>query len=336
LQDVRYSAYFLILPFFLSTIKRLRDVRLVTASLKVCAVVLAAAYAAVQLAIASGLLSVEAVRDFAANTADFAPRLTPEISGSVPFEFQVFFYSGFVYLGVGVILFSLGRSLTSKLVAVSLLIVLFCTLTRGFLVALGAVVLVYATLNRRSIGKSLVVFSVMATVAGVSLILSEDAIRERSDNIRTETTMAVLDQITPTSLLLGHGFGAGVPLESRFLWEQRKFSYIHMENAFAEVLHKQGLVGIAFYAFILVIVTRLYFEIRKVGSLRATAEQFFLGTVYIYVVSIFNPYVTNSIGMGFVCLAIAVLSALRQRARKLTALERHLRMYPLTPERIRV
>ena len=321
--DLRYYAYFLSLPFFLVTVRSTKVIRLLRRLIKWCAVTLAIAYGAVQLLIMSGMLSADALRAFADNTADFTPRAAPEVSSVLPFDFQVFFYSAFVFLGIGVIFYVRDKSLLSKCISVFILFMLFCTLTRGFVVGLGGVVLVYVALNRRAaLRNALLVLSMLALVTA-SLAISTDAGRELSDTLRMRTITAVFDRLTPETLLWGHGFGASVPADARNAAELKKsryfqdeIRYLHLENSYVEILDKQGLVGLSFYAAVLIVIIRQFVRLRN-SPHRVLAEQFFLGTIYIYLVSLFNPYITNSIGMGFVCVSIAALAALQADVRRM-------------------
>jgi O-antigen ligase len=82
-----------------------------------------------------------------------------------------------------------------------------------------------------------------------------------------------------------------------------------MENSYAEVLHKQGMLGLGFYLALLVVVVRAYRLARERAD-PITANTLLSGVLYIYLLSTLNPFITNSIGMSFVAMALASLEAL--------------------------
>lgn len=320
--DLRYYACFLSLPFFLVTVTSLKVVLLLRKLIRWCALALAVGYGGVQFLIMVGILNAGTVRAFTDSTADFTPRAAPEIRLISPVDFQMFFYSGFIFLGVGVILYACEETRASRALAAFVALMLFCTLTRGFIVSLGGVALLYAVLNRRSPLRNILLVITAAVFSIASLIVSTDADRELSDTVRMRTMTAVLDRLTPGTLFWGHGFGKNAPADARNAEELRKFKLLHVENSYVEVLDKQGLLGLSFYAAVLVVVTRQFLRLRRTQH-HIVAEGFFLGTVYVFLVSMFNPYVNNSIGMTFVCISIATLAALEQDVRRTVVLKAH-------------
>ena len=114
--------------------------------------------------------------------------------------------------------------------------------------------------------------------------------RESGDQLRVLTIEQVVDRITPFSFLFGHGFGNGVPIRE-----------VHMEMSYLEIFHKQGIIGLSFWTYLLYSICRYYKQV--VGKYRRIAGAFFISASLIYVQSLFNPYLNNPIGMSTVLLA---------------------------------
>ena len=117
----------------------------------------------------------------------------------------------------------------------------------------------------------------------------------QSDIIRKKQFHQVLERVNFESALVGHGFGIGVPIRP-----------VHMEVAYLEIFHKQGLVGIAFWVFIFVWIGFKYIRVRNHRE-SALATVFTMGSCFVFVQSITNQYLNNPIGMTMILLAIVAL-----------------------------
>ena len=121
--------------------------------------------------------------------------------------------------------------------------------------------------------------------------------REFSDNARYLQIREVVNAITPSSLIWGHGFGKGVASRP-----------VHMEIAYLEIFHKQGLLGIAVWTFLFSNLVSLFKKARVHSTQIATA--FFLSALFVFFQSLTNQYVNNPIGMGMVLIALTTLDFL--------------------------
>jgi hypothetical protein len=113
-----------------------------------------------------------------------------------------------------------------------------------------------------------------------------------------------VDAITPTSIVMGHGFGEGVRVRDN-----------HLEIIYLEIFHKQGLIGLTFWVFILFYIGLLYFNCKRLGY-EKKARPFLLAALFIYIQSATNPYLTNSIGLNMIMISIVSLNIYLKEGRK--------------------
>jgi hypothetical protein len=212
---------------------------------------------------------------------------------------NLFFYKGFLYLCIGFI-FILVSNIKFKF---PLLLLLFTsivlTLTRGFILFTSIVGVFYIFfINKKLILKlfSLTLLCVLITVFLKDIVeIFQD--RADSDVVRFTQMTQVSDNITPFTLIFGHGFGIGV--------QDRP---IHMENSFLEIFHKQGIIGIGFWLFLLAYIFIIYFKIKNNKNI---ALPFLLSTTFVYLQSFTNPFVNNPIGLSIILLTIVILNKLK-------------------------
>ncbi len=120
-------------------------------------------------------------------------------------------------------------------------------------------------------------------------------VRNYSDEGRVEQVKQVKNGLSPATLIIGHGFGQGIPARP-----------VHMEIAYLEVLHKQGLVGLAFWGTI----AALLFIAYQKSDQSALAKAFFFSAIYVFVESCTNQYFNNPIGMSVLLLSLVNLNKL--------------------------
>ena len=187
------------------------------------------------------------------------------------------------------------------------IVAIYFTYTRGLyiLLAFGILAFYLKTHNvniYRIVGLMLVVL-LLYEIADVFEVFSFDDTylenREESDKVRLITFNEVYDRITWWSLLIGHGFGQGVPERPA-----------HMEVSYMDIFHHQGLMGLAFWAALLYAIIAYG---NRVGEKYKEEAAFYMTvTMMIYIQSCFNPYINNSIGMGIVLLSFAICYRLSQ------------------------
>jgi len=115
-----------------------------------------------------------------------------------------------------------------------------------------------------------------------------------SDYIRMETLEQVIDATSPLSLAIGNGLGVGV--------QNRP---VHMEVAYLEMFHKQGLVGLLWITSVFAVLCTRYVKARHANH--PYAEPLFLSALFVAIESVTNPFINNPIG---ICVWIIALVGL--------------------------
>lgn len=223
-----------------------------------------------------------------------------------------FFYKGFIYLCIGFLFvyFTSKRYRFALLTILGLAIVL--TFTRGFVFALAATFLLLGIMQRTFVSAAIAAVIVLSTVLYAKPFIYEVSTtihsvkamdqgvpkekllgnREESDVGRVLQAKEVLARITPLSLLVGHGFGNGVPSRP-----------IHMEVSYLEIFHKQGLIGLLIWLYLMILLWQNY---RRSANVYQPA--FFFGSCFVFIQSITNQFINNPIGLSFVILSLVILN----------------------------
>lgn len=287
-EDIKPLSYFCAIAFFELTIRTQEHIRLVLRLFKVAAVLLSLGYFIIVASVYLGVLPFEVLYDL----------LKGDEGGDFMFRGSdgLFFYKGALYIGVGVILFAYERRMLSRLALGLGIAALLFTDTRGFFIALGAVVATYILTEVKHPAKKAFYCTLgLAFAIAVYLWFSASAgDREASDQVRANTINQVLDDITPASAVLGHGFGIGVPERP-----------VHMESAFLEIFHKQGIIGIAWWLGVLVILCIRYRKASRKDN--PYAGPLFLCALFVVFESLTNPFMNNPIGMTVWMVALVGL-----------------------------
>jgi hypothetical protein len=221
-----------------------------------------------------------------------------------------FFYKGFLYLCIGLIflLEDKGRKWQIFVVVTAILL----TVTRGFWLSLlltyGAYYAVFSTKKIRA--------AILIVTASVLLIFGQDLIvtvsktvdqevhsrgndaarpylfgdRTHSDNERMRQIFQVRERVTPTSAIIGHGFGQGIAIRP-----------IHMEISYLEIFHKQGIIGLAVWAAIFAYGVRQFLRLRS----DPYSVPFFLSFVFVFIQSLSNQFINNPIGLFMIIITLS-------------------------------
>ena len=287
-EDVKPLLFFLGAFFFDAAIRSPADVGRVAAVIRWSSVALAVGYLGLLAAVLAGVIPFAAV--YAALVA----------SGEVFFRGQSgFFYKGFLYLGVGIFFFAFRRGRWARAATGLLLVALALTLTRGLLLATVVVLGAALVLRQRHALAAAVYAGVGVAAVAIALPFAAAAFADRTDSdaARVNDVAEVVQATTWWSVLVGHGLGSPVGGRDR------------IEATYLEILHQQGIVGLALWALVLTLLARDYARARRAGQGTA-AEPFFLGAVFVYLESATNPFLTNPIGMSMVLLSLVSLRVL--------------------------
>lgn len=298
-SDFKPLAYFLLLPFFAITIRNVNDVVLVSKMWKASALVLSTAYLVIMLVWKLDFLT----------TAQVIGWLNPEHDPGLEFYFRgetTFFFKALLYVGVGVFFFSVERGLTRYAVLLILLLGIAVTMTRGVWLSVFMVLAAWAFIYHASRikGAALAAGLIFVGVVGVVWINETLPSVAISNAIRINDGVEFEHMATGVTLhlqevLFGQGFGATI------LGRQA------VEIAYANVLYKQGMMGIVFW---FLPIGYLVWQMRDIRhpEMRAFAMPYFMSAAFVYVVSLTNPFLTNPIGMSVVMIAMIAIRVIRQ------------------------
>jgi len=286
-QDVSPLLYIVMLLFIEMVVRTKNQLQLIIRIIESAAMLMSIGCIAIAALVFTGILSFVRVYGWLSSSSqEFMFR------GDIGF----LFYKGFLYVGVGIIFLAFERSVVAKLSIIVAITALICSGTRGFIVALGAVILLHVMTGMMSLRKK--VMYVCVSCVGVLLIVvllsSISPGKAHSDTMRINTMYQVIGRITPLSLIFGNGLGVGVPGWSG-----------HMEIAYAEIVHKQGLLGITWWVSVFILLVTRYRRARYINY--TYAQPLFLSVIFVIAESATNPFINNPIGIFVWIIALVGL-----------------------------
>jgi hypothetical protein len=120
--------------------------------------------------------------------------------------------------------------------------------------------------------------------------------RAAGDNLRVSDIKYVLENASFVSSLVGHGLGAPIQARDR------------TENNYLEIFHKQGLLGLSIWGALLIYTARVFFALS--AGHKDIGLPFFLSSLFVYIATASNTFLTGSTGMAVVFISLASLIAL--------------------------
>jgi hypothetical protein len=303
-DDISPLLSFLALPFFELTLRSKKELILVIRIILVAAMVMACCYAVIVvslwLSLWLGISSLGSLYRWLTQSGgnDFG------VSGDGTGETGRFAYSGAVFMGIAIVLLSFKKGRSAKAGAFLLFLSLLLVASRGLFLTLAITALCYTLMARISTIKKLGLCCVVILLAAVCLpiLFSLAGNRTASNSARLNTIAQVYERVSPESLIVGHGFGIGVPEKPK-----------HMEIVYLEVFQKQGVLGLMWWAALIgMLVTR--FRKALASDNRRLVYSLFLVAIFVLVESATNPFINNPIGMypfliSFVGLGILARAA---------------------------
>lgn len=200
-------------------------------------------------------------------------------------------YTGDVYLCIGFIVWDqFHRNSLFKYIILCLLFVsIVLTGTRGLILATAGAYFIKWTFLKFNY-KSITYILIGSFLTVLMFLNIKDSIgdKDESDQVRYNTINQVVDRINPMSVIIGHGFGNGVPERPG-----------HMEISYLEVFHKQGVIGLVYYFLILLVGYIMY----KRCSLK-NGMGFFMFIWFVYLLTFTNPYINHPLGITIISIAI--------------------------------
>ncbi|MBI1768789.1 MAG: hypothetical protein HYR67_10475 [Bacteroidetes bacterium] len=304
-EDVKPLLYFLILPFFALAIDESSPLN-ISKIIKVCALLTASLFFLLLILVHSGVFTFLSFYKATEKTVEFFYR------GEI-----TFFYKGFLFLGIGSIFFFFSESNKKFLFVTVLVLAIIFSVTRGLLFSLSCTLAAYFIGKKKYYhATSAAIFSLIIVVWGNTSTINfsrwidankgdkayEEASphlfgdRKYSDEGRFAQIKEVGERVSLTSIFVGHGFGQGIPARP-----------IHMEIAYLEIFHKQGLIGLAFWGSLAWMLFTAYRDSNRSNF----ANAFFFSSLFVFVESATNQYFNNPIGMSVLLLSLVSLYKLK-------------------------
>lgn len=274
IEDLKPLTYLLILPFISSRIKYFKDLKFVVNAIKWGGLFMSLAFISFSLLTFFNLIDLNFFYVFLNSTNEVF--FKGELS---------FFYKGFIFLPIAFNIFLKEKKLFFSLIV---LIAILLSLTRGLYI-LTLFGLVFFNYRRKRLYLYIIPLTGILTVLFLEE-LSGIFSNASSDYYRVVQIKEVFDLISVKSLLFGNGFGIGTVNRP-----------IHMEIAYLEILHKQGVLGLLLFCilFLFVLLNAFHSKIHDVQILGYTG-------ILIFIQSFFNSYILNPIGIVFLLLNLLI------------------------------
>lgn len=291
--DVLPLLYFLLVIFFGFLIRNdQRFIKCWVSTLKKSSVILAALYFIFLIVIFLGLIDFNSAYQFL--SSDSNEIMFRGVDSSSP----GIFYKSFIFLVIGFFFFYLSKGKWNKLIALFIFMSILLTLTRGFILCVFVVTYFFLLLES-SIFKRFC-FVILPFIFLGYLLFFTDLIslvlRPDSDAARFIQFREVIDMINLNSIFIGHGYGIGTYSRPN-----------NFEITYLEIFHKQGIIGLTFWMFILFYMSKTFWYLKEKISI---SKPIYAGVLVIYVQTLTNPYLINSMGIGYLALAFVSLNSM--------------------------
>jgi hypothetical protein len=291
-EDVTPLLYVLILPFFELTIRSREDLESAIRIIIFSSMVMSFAGMIMLAALGTGMLS----------PIDLYTAFLRIRGGDFMYDGLTWriFYKGSLYIGMAVLILAFRKGLWARIGLFVTFVSLVLTVTRGFILALLFIGLIYAVVRRgRPLAKlawGMLILAISSVAVYVTLGLAGD--KTESDTVRRVTAHQVLERTDFVTAIIGHGFGVGVPERPE-----------HMEIAYMEIFYKQGMLGLGWYG-LLAVVAAFRFRRAFAAGNSIAAYPLLLTVVFVFVESLTNPFIDNPIGLSAILISLAGLRVL--------------------------
>jgi hypothetical protein len=293
-QDVSPLISFLVLPFYELTIRTERDVRAAIRIIVIAALIMTACYATIGFCLLSQRVSFQTLYEWLVRVGgdDFI------FEG----EASRLFYKGTLFIGIAFLFLLFRKGRWARAAAFILFMSLFAVGLRGFFLALAICGILYVFIGPLSATKKVSIGFVVLSLAVVLIprVLALFGDKTASNSERLIAITEVSDRLTPSSILVGNGLGIGVPIRPG-----------HMEIIYLEIFHKQGIVGLLWWATLIGIAVVRWKRAVRVGK-GQLAYPLLLAIAFVCFESATNPFLNNPIGLYAFIICYVALGVLAE------------------------
>ncbi|MCK1337710.1 hypothetical protein IVB38_17165 [Bradyrhizobium sp. 38] len=315
--ELKPLTYFAMLLFFVTAIRSRREVTMVVTILMVAGAALATIYLLALASVHSGLVPYSTLYGHLRGSDEIIFRVNPYVG---------FLYKGMYYACVAALLLLLDPFRMTKLMGTVAVVAVALTLTRSLSVALGVCIIAAMPGGRwwqrmQLAGQVLLLMVVTSVGLGIESNFLQAPLsrpirtevqewRDKdppaagpaielvrpTDSIRRSDIGLVRENMTLTTLAIGHGFAAKIGQRTK------------IELTYLEILYKQGVVGLAFWFALLAYICWLYLRVPDVN--KTLGRALLLCALFFFISTATNTVLTGSIGLGTVFIVLACLSVL--------------------------
>jgi hypothetical protein len=337
--ELKPLCYFPMLLFFLVTIRTREDLTLVAAILVACGMLLAFLYLTLLLTAIAGIVERSSIYEFLNMSDEFIFRRDPRIR-----PFVGFFYKGYFYVCIAALSLLFDSFRITKILAAIALLSIGMTLTRGLCVAIVACIIAGIALGQKwkralmLVGQGALLLTTLFFAQQAEMLplvassqspgaggqqlktnngpgserpkedpclqdslcgkfrSSMQTVTRTSDNLRADDIKYIVKELDFSMATVGRGLGA--PIRDR---ERIEMTYL-------EVFYKQGLPGLSVWLVLFLYTFYLYLKVPR--ETKEFGLVFFLSSLFVFVVTASNTFLTGSIGMAVVFIALASLLVL--------------------------
>lgn len=282
--------FWLTAPFFALALQDVRMVQRGAGILLFGGVVVAAFTAILTIGLYAGFVGFGSLYAWANETEEMFFRGTTN-----------FFYKGHFFVGIALVFCVVMTPRWWKSMAAILMLSLALSLTRGLYVAV-VIALALSFLSQR---RHIYIIAAVSVTVVIAVFYSQfiidlifDPTRVSSSQTRSRDITYFISIFDYQTLLFGDGFGK--LLNGR----------TSVENSYLWLLWRFGFIGLSFTIVPLFMSMRYYFSIHRNSQFHTLASAYFFGTVMLYVVTAFNPFINNSIGTMFLIWSLFSLRRL--------------------------
>jgi hypothetical protein len=212
-----------------------------------------------------------------------------------------FFYKGHFFVGISLIFCVIMAPRWWRIMVLVLIASLALSLTRGLFVAVAIALALSFVSQRRHIYiiAALIVSVIVAAFYGHFVLdILFDPTRVTSSQTRSRDISYFIMTFDYDTLLFGDGLGSLLNGRSS------------VENSYLWVIWRFGILGLIFTLVPLFMSISYYFKVPRSGENYKLASAFFFGIVMLYILTAFNPFINNSIGLMYLFCALFSLRRL--------------------------